>query len=436
MPNYDFHNCLSPREFEEFARDVLQIKEQIPFEISGRGKDGGVDLRYWSCETKIIVQIKCFQNNFRQLHSVLKNQEKQKAKILNPTRYILVISFALKFTERDKIFELFEGLIINRDDIIDRNDLNNLLGNKQYFNVEKTHYKLWISSTNVLTTLIEEVVHRGILSESKFELEVIKKTIPVFVQNPSFECALDILERSRYVLISGEPGIGKTILGRCLVAYCLQHLGYRDFIYADNVSSALNMYKEGEKQVFFFDDFWGDTFKNEKHSHNEEKRLIRFIQQISDSKNKFLILTSREYVLQQGLDEYHNHQLKTSLNINKCFLKLEDYSDLIKAKILFNHLYFAEKLEWDYIEVIANGYERIINHQNYHPRIIENFLNQGSALMEEYNPTNFYNKFLDYIKNPFDFWNEMFKKQTYGARLTALILLLSSQPMRLNDLYS
>ncbi len=434
MPNYDFHNCLSPREFEEFVRDVLTIRENVPFEISGRGKDGGVDLRYWENTTKIIVQVKCFQNKFSQLYSILKNQEKQKAKVLNPTRYILVTSLPLEMIQRDKIFDLFDGLIKTRDDILDRVNLNNLLENEQYHNVERTHYKLWISSTNILTTLIEGIVHRGILVESKFELEEIKKTVPVFVQNPSFGQALEILIKHKYVLISGEPGIGKTTLGRCLAAYFLQYIGYSDFIYTDKVDSALNMYKEEKKQVFFFDDFWGDTFKDEKFPHNEEKRLLKFIQRIAESRNKILILTSREYVLQQGLVEYNNEQLKTSFDIGKCFLQMEDYSDLIKARILFNHLYFLKKLEWDYVEVIADGYERIVRHENYHPRIIENFLNQGSILMEDNNPREFYNRFLDYLSEPFEFWKAIFVKQTYGARLTALILLLSSQPMRFSDL--
>ncbi|EHL08256.1 hypothetical protein HMPREF0322_01014 [Desulfitobacterium hafniense DP7] len=26
MPNYVFHNCCSPREFEEFVRDVLEVE--------------------------------------------------------------------------------------------------------------------------------------------------------------------------------------------------------------------------------------------------------------------------------------------------------------------------------------------------------------------------------------------------------------------------
>lgn len=336
--------------------------------------------------------------------------------------------------QRDEIFDLFDGLIKTRDDILDRATLNNLLKDEQYHKVERIHYKLWISSTNILTTLIEEIVHRGILAESKFELGEIKQIIPLFVQNPSFGRALEILEKNRYVLISGEPGIGKTTLGRCLAAYFLQHFEGSEFIYADKVESALNMYKEEKKQIFFFDDFWGDIFKDEKIPHNEERRLLKFIQRISESSNKILILTSREYVLQQGLAEYHNEQLKASFDIGKCFLQLEDYSELIKTRILFNHLYFSKKLGWDYVEVIVNGYERIISHKNYHPRIIENFLNQGFLLMEDNNPREFYNKFLDYLNEPFEFWKAIFMKLTYGARLTALILLLSSQPMRLIDL--
>lgn len=191
-PNYDFHNCLSPREFEELVQDILEIKEKVSFEISGRGKDGGVDLRFWEGETKVIVQVKCYQNNYKQLIGVLKNQEKQKAKAQKPTRYILVTSMRLEMAHKD-------GLITSRDDIIDRQDLNKLLGQEQYQTVERTHYKLWLSSTGVLRSLIDEIVHRDILADSIAELEEIKKSVQVFVQNPSFRISLDILEKFRYI---------------------------------------------------------------------------------------------------------------------------------------------------------------------------------------------------------------------------------------------
>ena len=51
MVNYNFHNCLSPSEFEKIVLDVLEIKEMLSFEITGLGRDGDIDLRYWEGET-------------------------------------------------------------------------------------------------------------------------------------------------------------------------------------------------------------------------------------------------------------------------------------------------------------------------------------------------------------------------------------------------
>lgn len=161
--------------------------------------------------------------------------------------------------------------------------------------------------------------------------------------------------------------------------------------------------------------------------------MMKFIELVSRSKNKILILTSREYVLQQGLVEYHDEQLNRTFDIGKCMLQMEDYSEVIKAKILFNHLYFSQ-LEWDYVEIIANHYEQIINHNNYRPRVINDFLNHGMNLIEDNSPTEFYNAFKQYLDEPLSFWKSVFMQQTPGAQLAALILFLSSQPMRLCDL--
>jgi len=42
--NYDFKN-LSPIDFEELCRDLLQKELEVTFESFTEGKDGGIDFR-------------------------------------------------------------------------------------------------------------------------------------------------------------------------------------------------------------------------------------------------------------------------------------------------------------------------------------------------------------------------------------------------------
>ena len=91
--------------------------------------------------------------------------------------------------------------------------MNNLLG--QYSQVERQYYKLWLASTTVL----EDILDKRINTWSDIELEEIRREVSTYVMNDSFNEALSILKKNRYVIISGIPGIGKTTLSRMLVYY-------------------------------------------------------------------------------------------------------------------------------------------------------------------------------------------------------------------------
>ncbi len=43
MKNYDFHHLLEPVEFQEFARDMIQVREKIRLEAFREGPDQGMD---------------------------------------------------------------------------------------------------------------------------------------------------------------------------------------------------------------------------------------------------------------------------------------------------------------------------------------------------------------------------------------------------------
>lgn len=64
MKNYDFHQLLEPLEFQEFARDMIQVREKIDMEAFREGPDQGIDARCITPEGKcIILQAKRWAND-------------------------------------------------------------------------------------------------------------------------------------------------------------------------------------------------------------------------------------------------------------------------------------------------------------------------------------------------------------------------------------
>ena len=121
MANYDFLN-LSPFDFEELTRDILQKHFNIYLESFTTGRDKGIDLRYSKEKNNnLIVQCKKY-DNYSSLKSSLK-EEYQKVKILNPQKYVLSTSVGLTPLNKDEIVQIFNGYIKETSDILGKNDL-------------------------------------------------------------------------------------------------------------------------------------------------------------------------------------------------------------------------------------------------------------------------------------------------------------------------
>ena len=249
MTDYDF-TILQPNEFENLTRDLLQQKEGVFIESFTIGRDGGVDLRFASPKgkEKVIVQAKRYKN-YAKLKSVLSGEAKKVA-LLKPERYILSTTVGLTPANKTEIQLLFKPYIKATEDILGRDDLNNLLG--QYPAVEKQYYKLWLASTTVL----ESILNKKIENWSALELEETRRDVSLYVMNDSFDRASRILRDNRYVIISGIPGIGKTTLARMLMYNILSN-GYEEFVKINSMDDAAQKLTQGKKQVFFYDDFLG-----------------------------------------------------------------------------------------------------------------------------------------------------------------------------------
>lgn len=426
MPQYDFLN-LSPVEFENLSRDLLQKEFNVHIESFTEGRDGGIDLRFANItSSNEIIQCK----RYKDYNSLIANLKKEaiKVKSLKPTRYYITTSIGLTPKQKEDIYKLFNNYIKLEADIFGKDDLNNLLS--KYPSIESQYYKLWLSSTNIL----QKVLHSKVYNQSKFEIEEIQALIRIYVQNESFEESLKILNDNHFVIISGIPGIGKTTLARILI-YHLLSKGFDEFVFLnDSISEAYSYFQEDKKQVFLFDDFLGRNFLETSIGKNEEQSIIRFIEKISKSVNKALIFTTREYILKQAQIK-HEAFNKSLLDKSKYVVDLSKYTKIVKAQILYNHIYFSD-LPNEYIAEILKDkfYLKLINHKNYNPRIIETFTK--SKIWDNIQLNAFQNQLQKYFDYPDDVWRHAYEIQiTNLSKCVLAVMVTTGSPILYEDLF-
>lgn len=423
MPEYDF-KILQFNEFECLCRDLLQKKEKNFIESFTEGRDDGIDLRFaYSKSHKTIIQVKRYKDYY-ELKGVLK-KEAEKVRRLNPARYILMTSVGLTPKNKREINELFAPYILQEADIYGRDDINNLLG--LFPEIERQYYKLWLSSYNIM----EDLIHKEVVNYTSFEKENIYDEIHRYVHNDSFVHAMEVLNRDRVVIISGIPGIGKTTLARMLAYHLLAKGGYEQFVaISGDIDEGVSMFQDGRKQVFYYDDFLGsNTFIPQEK--NFDKKLISLINAIKRKRNKVLILTTREYILKDALQHYQSFNTE-NLELLKCVIDLHDYTDCIRARILYNHLADAH-LPKEYIDELVEEkrYVRLVRHPNFNPRVIEFYIDKGRWRTVE--PKLFVERFLEFFDKPESVWESAFNDLSREGRYMLLVLATTGADIGLDD---
>ena len=143
MSSYDFNVVFSPLEFQDFARDILQIREKKIFESFAEEKDEGIDGRYIAEDGEsIILQAKRLKNVNSRILSVMRDEKRKMDRLIQTgkrvDRYILALSDDLDPQRKEQIISLMAPYIINAGDIITKKDFNNMLGMAEYQEIEKS----------------------------------------------------------------------------------------------------------------------------------------------------------------------------------------------------------------------------------------------------------------------------------------------------------
>lgn len=400
-------DVLSPMEFEKLARDIISKKLDLEFKNYKSGKDGGIDLR--NKENGIICQCKHIKK-ITDLKSNIKKELPKIDKIKELKKYYLIVSTQLTPQNENEIIKILDKYIEDSNQIISYNEIEFFLEQEKNIDVLKNNSKLWLTSYRVLEIFQQKYID----FEINNLLDNIKSNMSYFVETNVFRKCYDKILNDRLLIISGAPGVGKTINSNMLVAKMI----------ANNPDLKLKTtngsnYKEMIKtldydsfEIIILDDFLGQSYLDKTSEQISE--IIKIIDYVKRNSNKYLILNSRLNVLNDAKMTHEKfEELLNSLEGNKYVIDMENITYLEKAEIIYN-LHYFNKVPKEYFEELKKKnlfwyrYEEIVKNANYNTRIIEYCVINYKK--DNISKEKYYEYIMKNIKNPRQVWHRQFSK--------------------------
>ncbi|HFQ4990069.1 TPA: hypothetical protein ACGUVV_005009, partial [Vibrio vulnificus] len=332
-------------------------------------------------------------------------KEKRKLDILEPKQYLFFTSHSLTPNKTSQLTQVLSPHILNSNDLIGKEDIEAAL--RDFPNIEKKHMKLWLSSSAVL----ERILQSGLEAYTQATKEEILEELAVYVVNPSLHQAIEQLEKEKVLVISGQPGVGKTTLAK-MVSYHYLEEGW-EFVSINSLEDGFSKLNNEQKTVFFFDDFLGRIELDRQTLLQKDNALSLFVKRVVKAPNARFILTTRAHIFEEA-KLISDRVDSTKFQLAKYLLDVGKYTRKVRAEILFNHL-FISCLKPKYVESLIKGdlLCHIIDHRNYNPRVIA-FV--SSEFNEHISPTDYPSFILNALDNPEMIWSKPFRSLSSSSK--------------------
>lgn len=424
MAEYDF-STLNGTDLEDLTCDLINadqpVNSSIRYKTFKEGKDKGIDFLFSTelNQYEHVGQVKHYLGSgFSGLKSTLKNKELDKVKSLNPNKYIVSTSVDLSLANTESIKELFTPYIKSLNDIYGKKDLNRLI--EAYPNVLNAHFKLWFSDTTVFQKLLNSnLEYRSV----DFLENEVKRRLKIYVETPAFNKARESLKKNKFIVITGEPGVGKTTLAEMLAYEYIKDDYELIYIY-DSIKDGDSALKpDMSKQIIYFDDFLGSNEVEINKSRGSDTILNKVLRRVKQGSNKILIFTTRKHILNRAIlesEKLKRFNLLTGENI----LHLDDYSIDIRESLLNNHIE-SSQITSEYKDILLSKeiFNFILEHKHFSPRSIEFITTKetiGDTLIQ-----NFVHFVKESFDNPTEIWKHAYTKQLNEDDRLLLNTLLS-----------
>jgi hypothetical protein len=417
--------AFSSHDFEHFMADLLGSDEERRYEVFARGPDQGVDLRHVAGAGEVADIVQC-KRYVRSSYSDLKKAAKHEAFTLavagtRPRSYRFVTTLPLTPANKRELAEILSAYVSGAGDIIGADDLETLLDANE--DVERRHPKLWLSGG----VQLDAVLHGGTYQRSRQLLEETRAALPRYVETRAFFTARERLREERVLVIAGSPGIGKTTLARMLLVDAALD-GFDPIEISADAEEANHVFGPERRQAFYYDDFLGTTFLQDRLAKNEDKRIAQLIRRVVASKTALFVMTTREHILNQALQFYEELE-REGIDARRYLLELSDYTRLDRARIFYNHIWSSGQLDQGAREELLaeRAYERILDHPHYNPRLIEHITGLGSHRLSDGDREGYLDFALGILDDPSQIWRHAFERQLDEAQRGMLVVLVAMQ---------
>lgn len=441
MANFDF-STLSSSDLEELFCSLLNAKEQnegskIIFRTFKDGKDKGIDILYSTLKKdfEIVGQVKhYYRSGYNALVTHLRNSEKQKVDKLAPNRYLFATSVDINVENVIEIRDVFRPYLRSLSDVYGKKELNNYLD--IFPQIVNQQFKLWYSTTEILRRVLN---YQTIGRSNEFRENDLKKRLRLYVETPALTEAKQILDRNNFIIITGEPGVGKTSTAELLLYEYIKDQYELTYIY-DDIKEAEKILDDDDKksdseddketierkivkQIFYFDDFLGHNSVEIEKAKGSETALIKVLRRISNSQNKKFIFTTRTFILKSAVEESENLR-RFNLRAKESTIKLDVYSNDVRRQLLINHAEESD-LSDDYKEIIRKSdmQDFIISHPNFSPRSVEFITTKENT--EAFSPLEYESFIRKNFNKPDEIWRHAYEQQISDLDRILLNTMLS-----------
>lgn len=432
---------LPVEQFEQFANELVSNLFRKKIYTFAQGPDGGIDGVDDSQTPSIIVQSKRYQ--FRTSSSSLKDKvlkELKKIKTLatknewEDFQYIIVTSENLTPSAKKAIRDAAGKMMTSDQNILTEIELGELASNTELAPIYRKYNLIPGNLIEQLQSLEQQSIDtETTASFSDFDVQYVAQT-------GALELAYRTLVAERMVMITGNPGVGKSTTCRLLELMFYSRKDAKFSIITrgiDEIQSVIDLYthnfrKNSSNLVVLFDDFLGRN--TVEATDSQINRIIKLISISKTLENLYIILNSRTQILKDaGIRNLLLQNYTDNINFEKenIVIDLDELTDIEKAKILrLNIMRMFDKLDDSDKKSLANLYETIrksknylsiIHHKNFNPRLIEQISMQWRLAKQK---GNYFDFIKNVLNNPRKIYDELFDKLLPEEKYYLLLLFL------------